>query len=88
MADKLNPKTVSISLTIVSVILSLACAISIMIAPSASISFIGSIFHGIDFTTIEAPVTFPGMLVGVAAIAIFAFIAGWLFTLLYNYFNK
>ena len=85
MAEKLNPKTVSLSLAGVSVILSLLCAILIAVAPEATIKFFGSIFHGMDITKIAQPITVSGVLMGLIAIIIVALITGWLFAIIYNY---
>ena len=85
MAEKLNPKTVSLSLAGVSVILSLLCAILIAVAPEATIKFLGSIFHGMDITKIAQPITVSGVLMGLIAIIIVALITGWLFAIIYNY---
>ena len=85
MANKLNPKVVSFSLVIVSAILSLVCALLLVLAPEASLNFFGSIFHGIDMTKIAASVTVSGVLTGLVAIVIIAFVAGWLFAVIYNY---
>ena len=88
MANRLDPKVVSFSLVSVSVILSLACALLLALAPEASLKFFGSIFHGIDMTKIAASVTVSGVLTGLVAIVIVAFVTGWLFAVIYNYFSK
>ena len=88
VADKLNPKVVSFSLAAVSAIISLLCALLLVLAPQMTLKFFGSIFHGIDMAKIAAPVTLSGVLIGLAAIIIVAFAAGWLFAVVYNYFSK
>jgi hypothetical protein len=85
MVNKLNPKVVSLSLVAVSAILSLTCALLLALVPEASLKFFGSIFHGIDMTKIAVSVTVSGVLTGLVAIVIVAFITGWLFTVIYNY---
>jgi len=85
MANELSPKVVSFSLAGVSAILSLLCAILLVIAPQAALKFFGSIFHGMDITKIATSVTFLGVLKGLVAIVIVAFVAGWLFAVIYNY---
>ncbi|HLC86852.1 MAG TPA: DUF5676 family membrane protein [Candidatus Nanoarchaeia archaeon] len=86
MANKLSPKLVSFSLVAVSVIISLLCALLIAFAPEASLRFFGSIFHGIDITQIAiVSITLSGVLMGLIAIAIIAFVTGWLFAVIYNY---
>ncbi len=88
MAGKLNPKVVALSLVAVSVILSLLCALLIAIAPEATLKFFGSVFHGVDFAQTAAPVTVSGVLTGLVAIAVVAFVAGWLFAEIYNKLSK
>ena len=85
MSDKLNPKVVSLSLVSISVIVSLVCALLIAIFPEATLKFFGSIFHGIDMTKIATPITLSGVLIGLIAIVIVAFVTGWLFAIIYNY---
>ena len=85
MSDKLNPKVVSLSLVSISVVVSLVCAFLIAIIPGATLKFFGSIFHGIDMTKIATPITLSGVLVGLIAIVIVAFVTGWLFAIIYNY---
>ncbi len=85
MAEKLNPKVVSLSLASISVVLSLLCAFLIAVAPEATLKFLGSIFHGMDITKIAQPVTISGVLTGLIAIIIIAFITGWLFAVIYNF---
>jgi len=87
MTNKLSPKLVSFSLVIVSVVLSLVCAFLIALAPEATLNFFGSIFHGIDMTKIAASVTLSGILTGLVAVVIIAFIVGWLFAVVYNYLS-
>lgn len=86
MSEKLNPKVVSFSLLVVSVIISLLCAVFIAAAPEASLKFFGSIFHGIDITKIATSVTLSGVLAGLIAIAVIALVTGWLFAAIYNFF--
>ncbi len=88
MANRLNPKLVSLSLAIVSVTLSILCAVLIALAPEAALNFFGSIFHGIDIAKITVPVAFSGVLTGLIAIAVVAFITGWLFAEVYNYLSN
>ncbi len=88
MANKLNPKLVSFSLAAVSAILSLACALLLAIAPQATFGFFGSIFHGMDIAKIATSVTVSGVITGLVAIIIVAFVTGWLFAITYNYLLK
>jgi len=87
MAEKLNPKIVSLSLVGVAVILSLLCALLIAFAPEVTLKFFGSIFHGIDMTKIAAPITLSGVLTSLVALVIVAFATGWLFAMIYNHLS-
>lgn len=89
MANELNPKVLSLSLASASGVLSLLCAALLAIAPDASLKFFGSIFHGIDVTKISVSVTLSGVIMGLIAVVVVAFVSGWIFAVAYNYFlNK
>lgn len=88
MVEKLNARVVSLSLAAVSGILSLLCALLIALAPGTAVKFFGSIFHGMDVTRIAAPITLSGVITGLIAIVIVALITGWLFAVIYNYFDR
>ena len=72
----------------VSMILSLACAFLLALTPEVTIKFFGSVFHGIDISSIQAPVTLSGVVTGLVAIIIITFVSGWLFTIIYNRLSK
>lgn len=88
MAGRLNPKVVALSLVAVSAILSLLCALFIAVAPAATLKFFGSIFHGMDVAQTAAPITVSSVVTGLVAISVAAFVAGWLFTVIYNRLSK
>lgn len=87
MTNKLNPRVVAFSLAGVSAIISLLCALSLIVSPSGAMKLFGSIFHGVDFTQIATPVTASGVMLGLIAIIITALISGWLFAVIYNAFS-
>ena len=84
MGDELNPKRVAMSLASVAGIISIVCALLILIAPEATTNLFGAIFHGIDVSQIAKPITLGGALLGTLEIIIIALIAGWLFAKVYN----
>jgi len=84
MNAQLSPKRVAFSLAAVSGIISAACALLIALAPSFTMNFFGSIFHGIDMNKIAKSMTFSSAILGIIVAAILAFIIGWLFAKLYN----
>lgn len=88
MVAKLNVKLVSLSLVAVSVAISLLCAFFIAVAPAGAIGFLGSIFHGIDLSKISTTISWSGVLKGLIAVSITAFITGWLFAVIYNFFSN
>ena len=88
MADKLNAKKVSLSLASVSGIFSIVCAALIAIAPQATTSLFGTIFHGINISQIASPITLWGAVVGTVEVIIMSLIAGWLFARAYNSINE
>mgnify|MGYP001616860821 CR=1 FL=1 len=84
MVEKLNAKRVALSLAIVSGVISIICALLILIAPEFTVSLFGAIFHGIDISQITKPITLGGAILGTVEIVILALIAGWLFASVYN----
>ncbi len=85
MADPLKPKVVSLSLAATSGILYLACALLFAVAPQAMLNLANSLFHGLDITQIaKASMTFGGVLAGLIQALVYAWIAGWLFAIVYN----
>jgi len=87
MAEKLSVKRVSMSLAVVAGIISIVCALLILIAPQATVNLFGEIFHGIDISQITRPITIGGALLGTIEVMIIALIAGWLFAVIYNKFE-
>lgn len=87
MGDELNPKRVAMSLASVAGIISIVCALLILIAPEATTNLFGAIFHGIDISQITKPITFGGVLLGTIEFVVIALIAGWLFAVIYNKFE-
>ncbi len=84
MAEKLNARRVSLSLAATIGIISVVCALLILIAPQATMNLFGAIFHGIDISQITKPITLGGALLGTVEVAIIALVAGWLFAVIYN----
>ncbi len=88
MKNKLNPKTVALSLASVAGIISIMCAILIAIAPEATTRLFGAIFHGLDISQIMKPITFIGAILGTAEVIVIALVAGWLYAAIYNALPK
>ena len=84
MAEKLNAKRVSLSLAAVAGIISIVCALLVLVAPQATMNLFGAIFHGIDISQITKPLTLGSALLGTVEAIVLALIAGWLFAKIYN----
>lgn len=85
MTEKLNSKRVALSLTIVSSILYIACALLVVIAPDFTTKLFSSLFHGIDIIQIATTnISFVSVLIGLVEIIVYTLIAGWLFAWIYN----
>ena len=84
MAEKLNAKRVSLSLAAVAGIISIICALLILIAPQATMNLFGAIFHGIDISQITKTITLGGALLGTVEVIVIGLIAGWLYAKIYN----
>ncbi len=88
MTDKLNAKKVALSLASVSAILYTACALLVAIAPGFAIKLFSNLFHGVDITGLAGKsISIAGALVGLIEVAVYAWIAGWLFAWVYNKFK-
>ena len=87
--SKLDAKTVSLSLASTAGILYIVCALLVAIAPETAVSLFKNIFHGIDITQIaKTDISLGNAIVGFIEIIVYSLIAGWLFTLVYNYIDK
>ncbi len=86
MANKLNPKLVSLSLAAASGVLYILCALIFAVSPTTGLNLFSYIFHGIDITQIaQTSVSFAGILIGFVEIVLWSLLAGWLFAVIYNY---
>ena len=85
MKNEINTKKFALSLTIVSAIFYIACALFIVIAPNFTRWLFNNLFHGLDITKIaSASISFGSMLIGLVEVIVYALIAGWLFAIIYN----
>lgn len=84
MTDKIEPKRAGIALASVSGIASIACAALNFIAPQFAVSFLGTIFHGIDISKIAATSSFGSAILGTVIVIILGYAFGWLFGWIYN----
>ena len=87
MTEKFNARKVGFSLAVVTGIVSIACILLVALVPG-SVSVLGYIFHGIDVTKISKTPTLYGTIIGFVEVVVLAYIAGWLFAVIYNKLNK
>jgi len=86
---ELNPVLVGKALAATTAIFYLACIALIAIYPQATMDLFAKMFHGIDISKIAtAPASIDSILIGLVEIIIYAYLAGWLFARIYNYFLK
>lgn len=82
----LNSKAVSLSLSLTSAVLYIACAIAFMLFPVGTLKFFNTWFHGLDLTTIAStkPISLFGIIIGLVSILILSAVTGAIFTAIYN----
>ena len=87
--EKLNPRTVALSLASVLTLISLACAILFILAPTFTLGFFNNIFNGTDLTKIaKTSLPMTNVIIGLIEVFIASLIIGWLFTIIYNRLSK
>jgi len=85
MVEKLNANRVGLALAGVMGILSIVCALLLVLIPGFTLNFFGNIFHGIDITQIaKTSVTFSEFLIGLIEVLIGSYLIGWIFARVYN----
>ncbi|MBI3754622.1 MAG: hypothetical protein HY265_00460 [Deltaproteobacteria bacterium] len=86
----LNSKAVSLSLSLTSAVLYIACAIAFMLFPIGTLKFFNTWFHALDLTTIASakPTSLLNIIIGLVSIMIVSAVTGAIFTAIYNTFHK
>ena len=87
--NKLKPGIAGISLSATVVVLYLLCALAIVIAPGGVTVVLDLVMHGVNLAPIfqqAAEMSLIALLGGTLLMAIYFFIAGWLFAWIYNRF--
>lgn len=87
--NKLKPINVGVSLSATVVVLYLLCALTVWIAPAGLAAVLNLVIHGVNLSPIFQQATemsLPTLLGGTLALAIYFFVAGWLFAWIYNRF--
>ncbi|MEK6895356.1 MAG: DUF5676 family membrane protein [Nanoarchaeota archaeon] len=84
MAERLNAKKTGLSLAIISGIISIVCALLLIVAPAFTTNLFGAIFHGLDISKIAIQMSLLRTILGTIEVIILGFIIGWLFAKVYN----
>lgn len=85
MAEKLNANRVGLALAGVMGILSVVCALLLVLIPGFTMIFFNNILHGIDITQIaKASVTFGEFIMGLIEVLIGSYLIGCVFAKIYN----
>ena len=86
---KLVPVGVSLSATVV--VLYLLCALAAWVAPGSLAAVLNLTAHGINLSPLfqqATDLTLPMLLGGTLVLAVYFFVAGWLFAWIYNRFIR
>ena len=88
--DKLSTLAVGIALAITFAFLSGLCALAFAVWPDATIDFFGAFMHGLDLKAVKsaAPLSLGRVLYGVISLGLVGFVAGIVFTSIYNAFSE
>lgn len=82
----LSTKAVSLSLSVTSSVLYIACAIAFMLFPIGTLKFFNTWFHGLDLTIIASakPISLFDIIIGLVSIMVVSAATGAIFTAIYN----
>ena len=85
----LDAKKVGLALAVLFGIIYIVCALLFAIIPGTTLNIFSSLFHGIDISQIARDsVSIGSTIVGLIETIILAFIIGWLYAKIYNYFSR
>jgi 2TM family of unknown function (DUF5676) len=86
----MSPLTTGIALAITVGLFYALCALVWVLAPAPFLSFMNSLFHGMDFTSLVKPQPFAwsGFLTALLVLSTWALLAGAFFTWLLNRFSR
>lgn len=89
--NALNPFIVGVSLSATVVVLYWLCALAVWIAPGGVAAALNLVAHSMNLAPLfqqAAGIRLPTLLGGTLVLAIYFFIAGWLFAWIYNRFLR
>lgn len=91
MSKTINPSVLGISLALTLGILYSVCTAAFALWPESALAFFNAWFHGVDLRLLQPEggraVALDTFLYGLISILITAYVAGVVFTLLYNWLN-
>ncbi len=87
MDDKLRPVRIANALAIVSGIISIGCALLLVIAPEFITNLFGAMFHGLDISKIVVPLSLGRTIIGTVEVIFLGWIFGYLYAKIYNSIN-
>lgn len=86
--EKLSVVAVGVTSAITFSIVFTVCALAVALAPDATIGFFNAWFHGLDLSLLKPaggkPLTLAQYAYGLFGVALFSFVTGALFALVYN----
>ena len=86
---KHDPSATANAAAVTTAVIYAVCALSITFAPELSMSIAKTWFHGIDITQISAwNITADSLVLGLVTATVGAWLIGYLFARLYNFFLK
>ncbi len=86
---KHNPLTTANAIAATTAIVYVVCRVLVGLFPEISMNVAKSWFHGIDISKISAwNLSTESFILGIVSATIFAWLVGYLFAVLYNYFLK
>jgi hypothetical protein len=89
--NKVKPINVGLSLSGTVAVLYLLCALFVWVVPNGVESVVKLVSHGMNLDPVfegGTTINFAGVLLGTIAVAIYSFVAGAVFGLIYNRFDK
>ncbi len=86
---KKDPQATANALAVVGGAWYALCVVWIAVSKASYMGIMGTWFHGVDYGALpSAPLTINSALVGLVSFVAFAWISGYFFAVVYNYFVK
>lgn len=86
---KHQPTTTANALAVLGAIWYMLCVLWVLISRSSYMGIMATWFHGVDFNALPSTtLTFGSVIFGFISFVVFAWVSGYFFAKLYNYFAK